>query len=260
MNNSNNDDNIYKLNTSADANSTYTQQEQPYAEGALQTAGLNSFLLKIFLWMFVGLAFTFGVSFSLMQGVYASNYFVLNLLDAVFNNYFMYVLFHFALVFILSAAINKMPAIIATIMFFVYSASTGILIFPAIMYYDSVLLALAITSSVFLIMAVYGYTTKADLSKAGSMLMVGLFAIIFASLINFWLRSPALDYILCYAGILVFLGLTAYDVNKLKEVYIANSANMTKQTLHRLVIIGALTLYLDFINLFLRILQLFGRD
>ncbi|MDD4086720.1 MAG: Bax inhibitor-1/YccA family protein [Bacteroidales bacterium] len=113
-----------------------------------------------------------------------------------------------------------------------------------------------ITSGMFGAMAFVGYTTKTDLSRFGSLMMMGLIGIILATVVNFFLKSPAMDYIISFIGVLVFTGLTAYDVQKLKRI--GASATEQGDTLRKVTIMGALTLYLDFINLFLFLLRFFG--
>jgi FtsH-binding integral membrane protein len=113
-----------------------------------------------------------------------------------------------------------------------------------------------ITSGMFGVMAFVGYTTKTDLSRFGSLMMMGLVGIIIASVVNFFLKSPMMDYIVSFIGVLVFTGLTAYDVQKLKRL--GASALQQGDTLRKVTILGALTLYLDFINLFLFLLRFFG--
>jgi uncharacterized protein len=113
-----------------------------------------------------------------------------------------------------------------------------------------------ITAGVFAAMSLYGYTTKRDLTSMGSFLIMGVFGLIIASIVNIWLKSPALYYVLSIIGVFLFIGLTAYDTQRLKGVYysLANNAEM----LAKAGIMGALSLYLDFINLFVSLLQLFG--
>ncbi|ABG13038.1 putative membrane protein [Yersinia pestis Antiqua] len=106
-------------------------------------------------------------------------------------------------------------------------------------------------------MSFYGYTTKRDLSGMGSMLFMGLIGIILASLVNIWLKSPALMWVVTYIGVLVFVGLTAYDTQKLKNLGAQLDVN-DKDSFRKYSIVGALTLYLDFINLFLMLLRIFG--
>ena len=112
-----------------------------------------------------------------------------------------------------------------------------------------------ITCSVFAAMSIYGYTTKRDLTKFGSFLMMGLIGIIIASVVNIFMKSTMMEFVISCIGVLVFVGLTAYDTQKIKSMYYSTSAEMATKT----AIMGALTLYLDFINLFLMLLRLFGQ-
>ena len=106
-------------------------------------------------------------------------------------------------------------------------------------------------------MSLYGYTTKRDLTSMGSFLMMGLFGIIIASFVNFFFRSPAFYWLITYAGIAIFVGLTAYDAQKIKEMAYAGFSGSEEE--RKGAVIGALRLYLDFINLFLLLLRIFGR-
>jgi FtsH-binding integral membrane protein len=114
-----------------------------------------------------------------------------------------------------------------------------------------------ITAGLFLVMSLFGYFTKADLSPLGRFFIMALFGLIIATVVNLFMRSDTLDYILSFAGIIIFSGLTAYDVQKLKVMY--QNSGGAPELLHKASIIGALQLYLDFINLFLRLLRIFGR-
>jgi FtsH-binding integral membrane protein len=122
---------------------------------------------------------------------------------------------------------------------------------------SSVLGVFLTTAVVFGVMAIAGYTTKTDLTKFGSLMMMGLVGIIVASLVNMFLRSDAMGYIIAYIGVAVFVGLTAYDVQKLKRI--GAGLEYGDASSKKMAVMGALTLYLDFINLFLMLLRLFGR-
>ena len=115
-----------------------------------------------------------------------------------------------------------------------------------------------ITAGTFGAMSIYGYTTKRDLTKLGSFCMMGLFGIIIASLVNIFTKSPMTYYVISYIGVLVFIGLTAYDTQKIKNMYLMSEGN-SSALLNKQAIYGALTLYLDFINLFIFLLRIFGQ-
>ncbi len=120
----------------------------------------------------------------------------------------------------------------------------------------SIYLTFAIAAGMFGIMAVAGYTTKTDLTKFGSLMIMGLIGIIIASVVNYFMKSGTMDYIISFLGVLIFTGLTAYDVQKLKRI--GSGSMYGDENYKKLMIMGALTLYLDFINLFLFLLRFFG--
>jgi len=160
-------------------------------------------------------------------------------------------------VLLMSFGYQKLSPVIMTLLFLVFSALIGMsLSFILIVYTAaSVYKTFAITAGMFGIMAVTGYTTKTDLTKFGSLMFMGLIGIIIAMVVNFFLRSNTLEYIISVIGVLVFTGLTAYDVQKLKRI---GSQPLDGANARKLAIMGALTLYLDFINLFLFLLRLLG--
>lgn len=153
--------------------------------------------------------------------------------------------------------VNKMSYPVLIAMFVAYSIINGIS-FSFIFYVysiGSITKVFLSTTALFALMAIAGYTTKTDLTKLGSILMIGLIGIVIASLINFFMHSSQMDYIISVLGVIIFTGLTAYDVQKIKHLgqEVGDSSDSSK-----LGIIGALTLYLDFVNLFLFLLRLFG--
>ena len=162
------------------------------------------------------------------------------------------------LVLVMNFAFNKLSFTALMAIFFGYAALNGIS-FSAIFHIyslDSIGVVFASTCALFGIMTVAGYTTKTDLTKMGSLLMIGLIGIVIASLINFFMHSDTMGYIISIISVIVFTGLTAYDVQKIKEMaqYSDGSSDFKKMG-----VMGALTLYLDFINLFLSLLRLFGK-
>ena len=147
----------------------------------------------------------------------------------------------------------------ATTLFMLYSALTGLTLSGILYAYtaESIAATFVVTAGMFGSMSLYGYTTKRDLSGLGSMLFMGLIGIILASLVNFWLKSETLMWAVTYIGVVIFVGLTAYDTQKLKNIGTQLDVN-DKAHLRKYSILGALTLYLDFINLFLMLLRIFG--
>ncbi len=164
------------------------------------------------------------------------------------------------LVFVLSARINKMSVATATIMLIVYSALNGVTLSFIFLVYSlgSIAKTFFITTGMFGVMALVGATTKRDLSKLGSILFMALIGLIIASLVNIFLRSSGLDWIISLIGVVLFTALTAYDVQRVKRLA-AESDLYDDTQVGRLAVISALSLYLDFINLFLYLLRFFGR-
>ena len=162
-----------------------------------------------------------------------------------------------ALVIGLSWGIRKMSFLMAMSAFILYASLTGLTLSTVLIVYTaaSVTKVFALSAGLFGVMALYGYTTKKDLTSWGSFLIVALIGIILASVVNFFLHSPMIEWVVTYAGIIIFLGLTAYDNQKLKAFALMGDS---EETFGKLVILGALTLYLDFINLFLYLLRAFG--
>jgi len=160
-------------------------------------------------------------------------------------------------VLLMSLGFQRLSANALTLLFIIYAGIMGISLGFIFLAYSigSIFLTFAITAGMFGAMALTGYTTKIDLTKFGSIMLMGLVGIIIASIVNFFMKSTQLDYIISFIGVLVFTGLTAYDVQKLKRIgtQISEGESMRKYT-----ILGALTLYLDFINLFLFLLRFFG--
>ena len=165
------------------------------------------------------------------------------------------------LVFVLSARINKMSVTTATIMLIVYSALNGATLSFIFLAYSlgSIAKTFFITTGMFGVMALVGATTKRDLSKMGSILFMALIGLIIASLVNIFLHSSGLDWIISLIGVVLFTALTAYDVQRVKRL--ATESDLYDDTqVGRLAVISALSLYLDFINLFLYLLRFFGRN
>ncbi|HNU56016.1 MAG TPA: Bax inhibitor-1/YccA family protein [Flavobacteriales bacterium] len=163
------------------------------------------------------------------------------------------------LVFAMSGLVNKMSGTALLATFLVFSCIMGISLSYIFLIYSMAAIAnvFFITAAVFATMAIAGYTTKTDLTKLGSILMIGLFGIIIASLVNLFLKSDTMSYVVSIIGVVVFTGLTAYDVQKLKRM--GEQVATGTETAQKMALMGALSLYLDFINLFLMLLRLFGR-
>ncbi|MBO5018960.1 MAG: Bax inhibitor-1/YccA family protein [Alistipes sp.] len=158
----------------------------------------------------------------------------------------------------LSARLHAMSMTMATILFIAYSVLNGVTLSIIFLVYEPEVIALtfAVTAGMFAVMSIIGYTTRMDLSKVGGILLMALVGIILASVVNIFLGSETLYWVITYIGVLVFVGLTAYDTNKLRQIY--TQYGEVNETGHKLALMGALTLYLDFINLFLYLLRIFG--
>ena len=221
--------------------------------GSQSQVSESGFISKVFLWMALGLA----VSGAGCLWLFSQP----ELFKAILMNrglFFGLIIVELGLVIALSAAIGKMNSTVAAAVFFAYSFLNGVTLSPIFYVYtqDSLVLTFAVTAGMFGLFSMYGLTTRKDLTSLRGLLMVGLIGFLLASVVNFFLQSSALMWITTYVGIAVFLGLVAYDTQKLKMMYASGLQDETSQK--RLVILGALALYLDFINLFLLLLRIFG--
>lgn len=214
-------------------------------------AGLRAYMLKIYNYMVGGLALTGLTAYLTVQTP--------ALFHAIYGTPLIWavMLAPIGLVFFLSYKINSLKASTAQTLFWIYSAIMGLSLAYVFALYTgtSVARVFFITSGTFGAMSLYGYTTKKDLTGFGSFLFMGLIGIIIASLVNLFMASSALNFAISVIGVLIFTGLTAYDTQRIKMMYYqgAGQETQTKQA-----IMGALSLYLDFINLFLMLLRLLG--
>lgn len=209
----------------------------------------NKIFSKVFFWMFIGLAITFGVGYYVSINE--------NMLYNVFSTYYIFLIIAELVVVIwLSARINKMQPTTAKILFCVYSFITGLTFSSIFVVYEmmSIMYVFGITSIIFLIFALIGYYTNIDLTKIGVYLFMILIGVIICSIINIFVGSYKFDLILTIICLVVFIIYIAYDIQVIKRklYHIANEENFA--------IFGALQLYLDFINIFIRLLQLFGKS
>lgn len=218
------------------------------------TMAFNGFLAKVYSWMFLGLILTGITSYA----VFASGLFIYLFIYPMLI--WVFIIGEIALVATLSARVNKLSPTTTRLLFVGYSILNGVtlsLIFIA--YSQSTLtMAFLVTSLTFGVMSLYGYVTKTDLTSIGSFLIFAVFGIVIASVANYFFQSSQLDYIITIIGLLVFWGLTAYDTQKLKS-YFAYSYQSQPDKMSNYAVRGALTLYLDFINIFIFLLRLFGR-
>ncbi len=207
---------------------------------------------KVYTWMTLALLITGVTAF----GVASSPTLFMSLSKMMWG----LIIAELALVFILSGAINRLSLGTATLMFIGYSVLNGAMLSSIFLLYEPMVIAKVffITAGTFGAMAVYGYTTKKDLTSMGKILFMALIGLIIATVVNMFLKSPGFDYILSYIGVAIFIGLTAWDSQKIKEM-LQTQYDMSEGA-QKLALLGALTLYLDFINLFLYLLRIFGNN
>ncbi|MCR5366624.1 MAG: Bax inhibitor-1/YccA family protein [Prevotella sp.] len=209
---------------------------------------------KVYGWMTLALVIT-GLT---AYGVATSP----GILQAIYTNQILFwglIIAEFALVFGVSAAINRLSLTTATLMFILYSVINGALLSYIFLAYtaSSIATVFFITAGTFGTMALIGYTTKTDLSSMGKILFMALIGLIIATVVNLFIKSSGFTLILSYVGVLIFVGLTAWDSQKIKQMLLqAPDAGEASQ---KLALLGALTLYLDFINLFIYLLRIFGK-
>lgn len=217
----------------------------------------RTILKNVYLWMTAGLGLTALVAFFV-----ASNPSLLRALVGNTMGFLLIVVGQFALVFYLSARLDRMSQASAIGAFLAYSALNGIMLSTIFAVYAGVVIykTFFTTALMFGGMSLYAMTTKRDLNKVGSYLVMGLWGLIIASLINMFLGSSGLDYLISFIGVGIFLGLTAWDTQKIIRMNEQYGSGIDEETFTKLSIIGALTLYLDFLNLFLFLLRIFGRS
>jgi len=227
--------------------------------------GLRAYMLKVYNYMATGILLTGIIAlFSFKMSVVTDASGAIAGFTSFGNTLFfsglkwIVMLAPLGIVFYMSFGINKMSAAKAQTVFWIFAALMGLSLSWILLVYTGVSVARVffITSATFGAMSIYGYTTKRDLTKFGSFLMMGLIGIIIASLVNIFLKSTMMYFIISILGVLIFVGLTAYDTQKIKNMYAASDSG---ELMGKKAVMGALTLYLDFINLFIMLLRLFGQ-
>jgi uncharacterized protein len=218
---------------------------------------VNEFVRSVYNWMSIGLALTGFVA------LYVSSNDAL--MRILFSNPLLLVVLIIAqlgLVFSVSGMVHKMSAGTATSLFVLYAALNGVTLSFIFLAYTqaSIVSTFFICAGTFVGCSIYGWTTKRDLTSFGGFLMMGLIGIIIASLVNMFIRSNAMTMMISYIGVFVFVGLTAYDTQKLKNMALTQPAGVDAGVVRKGAILGALSLYLDFINLFLMLLRIFGQS
>ena len=215
---------------------------------------VNSVMKNVFALMTLALAATGAISYIVSNNI--------QIIKAILENQPLFwglIIGELVLVIVLSAMINRISFTTALILFALYSVLNGVTLAPLFIVFtaESIASAFFVTAGTFGAMAIFGYITKFDLSGIGKILIMALFGLIIASIVNIFLASSQMEMIINYAGVLIFTGLTAYDTQKIKNLVQENINN--ENIIPRLSVIGSLTLYLDFINLFLKLLQLMGK-
>ena len=203
----------------------------------------NKIFPKVFMWMFI-VCVCVCIKVNMLYNIFST------------SMYYIIIIVELLIVIFLSARIQKMNPLTAMISFVLYSVVTGLTLSIVFVMFEmsSIIYIFLITAFVFLIFALLGYFTKIDLSKYSTIFLMGLFGIIIATIVNIFLNNATFDIILSWIGVVLFVGLVAYDIQKIKRYgEIIDDDN-------KIAIIGALDLYLDFINIFLRLLNLFGKN
>jgi len=244
------------------------QSKSTSAETHVTDDGLRAYMLKVYNFMASGVLLTGFISLLVfeisggMEITLGAN--GLNGLTSfgqlIFNSGFKWLvmLAPLGIVMYMSFGIAKMSASKAQMTFWIFAALMGASLASIFVVYTQMSIARVffITAGTFGAMSIYGYTTKRDLTKLGSFLMMGLFGIIIASIVNMFMQSEMMHYIISILGVLIFVGLTAYDTQKIKNMYLVSDSG---EVMGKKAVMGALTLYLDFINLFIMLLRLFGQ-
>jgi FtsH-binding integral membrane protein len=217
---------------------------------------VNDFIRSVYNWMAIGLGLTGLIA------LYTSS--SKTMLGLIFGNpfiFFILIAAELGLVFAISGRIQRMSAGTATSLFVIYSALNGLTLSFIFLAYtrSSIVSTFFICGATFIGCSVFGWTTRKDLTSWGSFLFMGLIGIIIASVVNIFIRSSAISMIISYIGVIVFVGLTAYDTQKLKNMALTQPAGLEGGVVRKGAILGALSLYLDFINLFLMLLRIFGQ-
>jgi uncharacterized protein len=218
---------------------------------------VNSFVRSVYNWMAIGLGITGFVAYGVANSP--------GVRQVVFGSplvFFGLIIAQLAMVFMISARIQRMQASTATMLFIVYSALNGATLSSIFLAYaqSAITSTFFICAATFTACSVYGWTTRRDLTSMGGFMTMGLIGIIIASVVNMFVQSGAVSTIVSYVGVLVFVGLTAYDTQDIKNMALAQPGDLDAGAVRKGAILGALKLYLDFINLFLMLLRIFGNS
>ena len=230
-----------------------TPRELDMTRARAELAASTVFMARVFNWMMIGL----GVTALVALGMQATG---LVYLVAGTPLYLVLALAELGLVFYLAARVSQLAPGTATWLFVAYSALNGVTLSAILLRYSGASIAstFLITAGMFGAMALYGMVTKRELTGVGSFMFMDLIGILIAMIVNFFLKSPSLYYAISFIGVIVFVGLTAYDTQKIKEMGEQGIMDQGEAAIQKTAIMGALSLYLDFINLFIMLLRLFG--
>ena len=234
--------------------SSYTKSYTNNSRAIDRPTAFAMLMRKVYTWMALALALTGLTAFYCAHNT--------NIVYAIVTNQLLFwglIIAEFAAVFYLSARIERMSFATAGIVFLVYSVLNGVFFSTIFLAYTmgSIASTFFITAGTFGAMSLVGYFIKKDLSAFGRFLMMALIGLIIATVVNIFIQSSGLMWICTYAGVLIFSGLTAYDTQKIKQMFLMHGAEMNESTM-KLALMGSLILYLDFINLFLYLLRIFG--
>lgn len=227
-----------------------------YFTSANYSAGLKSHFMRVYNYMAMALA----VSGTVALGASKSA----ALMSALFSNpiiFIIFALFPIGLSMFMSAKMESLSLQTLTLLLAVYSGLIGLTLAPLFLIYtgESIIRIFFISASVFAGVSLYGYTTKKDLTSFGSFLFMGLIGLVIASLVNIFLKSSMMDFIISIIGLGIFIGLAAFDTQKIKNMYFSmNESGHSEENIQKVAIMSALQLYLDFINIFIYMLRLFG--
>lgn len=230
------------------------EYQQDYTESAELKKLQATFITKVYGWMFLALVIT-----GIVAMVAASSPAYARFILSSRMNFYLLLGAEFGLVLLISWAINRISSLVATLLFLLYAAMNGVTLGIIFFIYTtgSIATTFFVTALTFGVMSAVGYFTKKDLSSMGQLLMMGLVGIIIASIANWFMQSPMLYWIITYVGLFIFIGLVAYDTQKIKRMAILQIED--PESGKKGAIMGALHLYLDFINIFLLLLRLLGR-
>ncbi len=231
--------------------------EQVSTARARTEVRVNEFVRSVYNWMGLGLALTAFVAFFVSHSE--------GITRLIYGNswvFFVLVIGELALVFSIAGMVHRMSATTATALFVFYSALNGVTLSVIFLMYTqaSIFTTFFICAGTFIGCSIYGWTTKRDLTSLGGFLVMGLIGIIIASVVNMFVQSGTMSAVISYIGVFVFVGLAAYDTQKLKNMAATQPDDADGAVIRKGAILGALSLYLDFVNLFLMLLRIFGQS